>query len=228
MEYLAGSVSRLDTIMNAMKKLMVVASLAVVGFITNANAVVYTFDQITANGNPVIEDQLSIDVTQSGSQALVTFVNAGPVASSITDIYFDDDANVIFDIDSIAFGAGVDFSIGATPGNLPGGNNASPAFSATAGLTADSNPPVSGNGVAPGEYLAVLLNLENGVAYDDLIAALDAGTFRVGMHVQAIGQTCGSESFVNSGRVVVPDAGMTVTMLGIALLAAGALRKRIG
>jgi hypothetical protein len=209
-----------------MKRLSLIA-LMVAGLASTSHAILYSFEQITANGNQAVASQLTMDVTQSGSTVLFTFNNTGPIASSITDIYWDDDAAVLAAFNTITDGPGVDFEPGASPGNLPGGNNASPPFSATAGLTTDSEPPASPNGIAPGEYLYVYVNLAGGKTYNDVIAALDAGNTRVGMHVQSIGTQGGSEGFVNNGRILVPDASMTVTMLGVALLATAALRRRV-
>jgi len=68
---------------------------------------------------------------------------------------FDDGSLVgIFSIDNSD--PGVAFSDPAVPGNLPGANNASPAFVATTGFSADSDPPVQPNGVNPGETLGIL------------------------------------------------------------------------
>jgi hypothetical protein len=74
--------------------------------------------------------QFSVTVTSSGANRVdFTFTNSGPLAASITDIYFDD--GTLLGIASITNGSGVSFSQGATPGNLPAGNNASPPFVAT-------------------------------------------------------------------------------------------------
>jgi hypothetical protein len=163
------------------------------------------FGAITANtvGDPEIgEAQLSVDV-QAGpgaNQVSFTFNNAGPLASSITDIYFDD--GTLLGIASITDGAGVDFEQGASPGNLPAANNADPDFEATAGFTADSEPPAQPNGVNPDEFVTIIFDLIGGQTYADTVAALEDGSLRIGIHVQGFASG-GSESFVNEP----PDDG---------------------
>lgn len=153
-----------------------------------------------------------------GSQVSFTFTNAGPSAASITDIYFDD--GTLLGIASIANGSGVSFSMPATPGNLPAGNNASPAFVATAGFTADSLPPVQPNGVNPGETVAIVFDLLSGGSLADVLAELADGRLRIGLHVQGFASS-GSESFVNTP---LPEPG-ALALLALAV-AALALRRR--
>ncbi len=59
-----------------------------------AHAVPFSFSNISANivGDAAIgEAQLTVEVTDAGNgQVSFLFDNAGPLASSITDVYFDD------------------------------------------------------------------------------------------------------------------------------------------
>lgn len=195
-----------------------------------ANAVSYGFGNITANklaDAAIGEAQLSVNVEASGSQVLFTFLNSGPAASSITDVYFDDGA--LLGIASIINGPGVNFSQGAAPPNLPGGNAVN--FNTTSGFLADSNPPAQPNGVNPGESLGILFNLEAGKTFDDVIAALAlaganpgvdvVGGLRIGIHVQGF-TGGGSESFVNR----VPDGGTTAGLMGLSMLLIGLFGRR--
>lgn len=201
-------------------------ALAAAVLLTAAHASALSFTCIRANGFSeaeclVGEAQFSATVSDlGGGQALLTFSNSGPTPSIIADVYLDDDASVITSIASVQNGAGVEFAIGASPGNLPGGNNASPAFSATTGLTADANAPTGTgkNGADPGESFSLVLNLTGSFA--DVEAAIDGGTLRFGIHGQGLGRTGGSESFVSGPG----DPGGQVPEPGAALLfAAGAL-----
>ncbi len=166
--------------------------------------------------------QLFVDVTAGpgANQISFTFTNVGGSLSSITDVYFDDGS--LLGIASVINGTGVDFSQGATPGNLPAGNNASPPFVATAGFTADSNPAVQPNGVNPGETLTIVFDLVNGKTISDALDELASGAVRIGIHVQGFGDG-GSESFVNSTSV--PEPG-TAALLALALVAIAGVRRR--
>lgn len=196
----------------------------------------YSFTGVTSNNATNIaigESQLSLTVSDAGG-GLVNFVfsNSGPEASSITDIYFDDSVDpALFNtaIDNIDNSdSGVSFTELATPGNLPGGNMI--GFSATRGLTADSDAPVSFNGVNPGESVGVTLALVSGNNFNNVTSALSTGSLRVGIHVQAF-QNGGSESFVNGGESppAVPEpTSLAIFGIGLAGFATRIRKRRRG
>ncbi len=186
-----------------------------------AHAVSYSFFNITNNGNTDVSSQLSVDVTANGSNVDFKFTNAVGVASSIADIYFDD--GTLLAIATITdSGAGVAFTDPATPGNLPGGNNASPPFVTTADFSADSDAPVATNGVnAASEWVTITFSLQGGQTFADTLAALADGSLRIGLHVQAIGTTGGSDSYVNA----VPEPA-TMFMMGLGLFGIGMWARR--
>jgi len=185
-----------------------------------AGATTYNFDGVTANSATNVatgQSQLLLDVTDSGSGTVAfRFSNTGPLASSITDVYWDDQSGALGAMGPISVSAGVAFSQGANPGNLPGGSTIGFSVSPT-GASADSNsgrPGVMANGVNPGEWLTIIWTLVAGVSFNDVIAALDlggdqSGSLRVGIHVQGFSNG-GSESFVNTtpAPVPVPAAGL--------------------
>lgn len=202
-----------------------------------AEAVAYGFDGISSNNaaNELAgENQLSVSVSANETDAgLIAFryENIGTEASSITDIYFEDEALGLFSgIESIAGSAGVSFSEGARPGNLPGGNGAA-NFTTSYGLSADSDPPVEINGVNPGEWVDLMLRLVESRTLADVTDALGSGALRTALHVQGFSNG-GGETFIN-----LPDGESGVGVpapepVGIALLACTALyaarRKRRG
>src|SRR4030042_2649119 len=117
---------------------------------TNASAgTTYSFVNITNNDalNAAIgEAQLFVELGDLlGNQVTFTFGNTGPDASSITQMYFDDGGLLSFaSIDDSL--AGVEFSQGASPPDLPGGNTVVPPFSTTAGLSFGADPPLPPDG----------------------------------------------------------------------------------
>jgi hypothetical protein len=181
---------------------------------------VYDFFKLTSNSSSDVGSQLQMtvdDVALMPTKVSFRFDNLGPLASSITGIYFDDGA--LLGIASINEGPGVQFTQGGSPPNLPAGNTASPPFVTTAGFLADSDPPVQPNGVNPGEWVEIIFNLKLGKTVADVNTALAMGGvdggLRVGLHVQA--QPDGqSDSYLNNFAVVpLPAAAwMGMSLLG--------------
>ena len=202
-----------------MKKLAVLGLLLGASF--GASAQNYSFDCITNNSAAscgVGEAQLSLEVTQSGSTALFKFENSGPAASSITDIYLDWTAafgGLPITMGAITdSGAGVDFSWGASPPQLPG------APSLVAGVNADSNPPAQPNGVNPGEWVTLAVGFSG--SFQDLLGDINSGDLRIGIHVQgfANGQ---SEAFTT--QVPEPET-YAMLLAGLGLMGFVARRRR--
>jgi hypothetical protein len=202
-----------------------IAALAMAGS-ARADGITLGFVRLTNNGNANVASQLTVQVAAVGTnQVSFTFFNAVGIASSITDIYFDD--GTLLGLSGVTSSAGVNFNTPAVPGNLPGGNTAAPPFETTAGWSADSDSPVAPNGVnAAGEWVTITFNLINGKNINDTIAALGNGDLRIGLHVQAIGATNGSDSYINTPGTSVPDGGMTISLLGLALAGLGLVSRR--
>ncbi len=215
----------------------IVAALAFgLGFSVSSHAAMFGFDCITGNNATncdIGETQLSMEVTAFDSNTVsFLFSNAGPAYSSIADIYFDFGAtpNYLLTLPSIpASSAGVSFSLGASPPNLPGGTS----YGFTADVAMDSDSPVQLNGINPGEWLEVHFSLASGGTFADLLAELnaaDSSILRVGLHVQGF-PNGGSESFINGGESVTPvftpvPEPTTIALLGAGLAGFGFTRRR--
>jgi len=217
-----------------MKTIAGAAALALTMAVSAAQAATYSFVGVSNNSatnTATGQNQLSLDVLDLGAgKVSFTFNNAGPLASSIADVYWDDQAKLLRSMGTITGSAGVSFSQGASPPNLPGGQTIGFSVSPN-NAAADSNPPVQPNGVNPGEWLTIVWSLVTGKTYNDVLAALNlggdqSGSLRIGIHVQGFANG-GSESLVNGAPapapVPVPAAG--VLLMG-GLGAMGLLRRR--
>lgn len=182
-----------------------------------ASAASVGFANITNNGNHDLSSQLVMEISAGGGdEVLFKFMNNVGIASSITDVYFDLGTAPSFALGnmSISDQSGVSFSMGANPGDVPGGNII--GFTADAGLTADSKAPAAPNGInALGDYLTISAFLTSGT-FDALLSDLRSGMFRVAMHIQSIadGGLNDSESYVST-TVPLPAAAW---LFGTALL----------
>lgn len=169
-----------------------------------------------------------------GDKVRFKFTNNSNV-SSLTDVYFADGA--LLGISGVTSSSGVSFTGGsASPPDLPGGNNVSPAFQTTAGFLADADSPPTKNGVqnsdAIGEWLAIDFSLKNGKSFADVLAALAlpgslptaaAPWLRVGLHVQSFAGGY-SESFINS-PIPEPEA-YAMLLAGLGLVNFAARRRK--
>jgi hypothetical protein len=189
-----------------------------------AGPLTYGFTQISSNGSPLTASQYSVAVEAYGEgQALFTFTNTAAIASTITGVYFQD--GTLLGIGSL-IEDGVHFSVGGTPGDLPGGNSLNPDFKVTAGFLVHSDKPKPHNGINEStDSLGVIFNLKTGKTFDDVVAALTNGHaspndvwkangadkvgglegLRIGLHVQSINGG-GSESFVSVPILDIPQA----------------------
>lgn len=188
-----------------MKSLSVLLVLIGAVFLCSANpasAVLFGFDNISDNSGVAgtLADQLFVDVSEAGSgQVQFKFSNDGlfvttPIPSVIAEIYWEDSGDVLSG-PSIAgsppTSTGVEFSVlGPSPPPLtfPEGNTI--GFDEDFGVAADSQAPQ--NGVDVGEMLGVLFSGD----FTAVIAALENGYMRIGMHVISINEDF-SDAFVN-------------------------------
>lgn len=179
-----------------------------------ASAVILSFENITGNSVQSAADgesQLFVEALDVAGDASFRFFNIGPANSNLAEIYFDDGS--LLGISTISEIPPVDFELEASPPNLPGSNNISPAFQVTAGFLAQAVDPAPKNGVGPGEEVTIIFDLKSSQTFQDVLDELTDGRLRIGVHV--IGFSNGqSESFVNTA---IPEpAAMSLLLLGVA------------
>lgn len=198
----------------------------ILGLSTNASAsVIYGFEKITDNNVEDLSSQLSITLWDSteansqfglmltGTQILFTVQNNVGIASSIAEVYIDNDSLMGPSIAENSLGGSTNFSGGgASPANLPGGVGI--GFDATDSYSADVNPGPPTNGVsASDDILGLIIGLGSYADFDAVVAAVNDGSLRFGYHVRSIGAAGGSDGYAS--LVPVPAA---VWMLGTGLL----------
>lgn len=167
------------------------------------------------------ETQLAMTFTSGAGWVEFLFTNAGPLASSITDVYWDwadDTARLTDEGATITASNGVTYDWGAKPGSLPGGGSAE--------LSADSEPPAQPNGVNPNESVSFrFLTGLNDTTGADLLS----GLLQIGIHVQGFSDG-GSASFVNGGTTPVaspaPEPETYAMMLAGLAIVGGIARRR--
>ncbi|HBY60981.1 MAG TPA: hypothetical protein DEH78_14255 [Solibacterales bacterium] len=185
--------------------------------------------------NANLATQLKVNVADTAGGAQFTFYNNVGIASSITDIYFDlpgasnttpvpqtlllflsPNAPTITDS-----GAGVAFSDGASPPNLPRNNVPNPDFDSM--YSADSDSPVSANGVSSStEWVRFVFKYASGKDFDDVKDALNDGSLRIGLHVQSIGTASRSDAYINdpyNPPQQVPEPGTYAALIGAGMVA---------
>ncbi|NUN65288.1 hypothetical protein HCU40_11105 [Pseudanabaena biceps] len=176
------------------------------------------------------------DIPNVSGKTLWTFANVGSVNSFIGQIYFDwkglSTAPIaVATINAVGTSAGVNFESGS--GKLPQGQNVKTLLSQTLGfdnssgnkdanivLEADS-PGSNKDGIDANQTLAVIFNSGTASSLESLILA---DKLRVGIHVQGIDPTGGSDAYFD-GAVIPPTPPKPVPVPGFVLgiMAAGAL-----
>lgn len=178
---------------------------------------VYNFQAFGGNGQDVSIPglNLSVEVYADGTGVAFKFQNSSSISSAICDIYYDD--GDLLGISSLNWGTQneVRFSAGASPSNLPGGNNLTPKFETSSPaehFNADSDSPVSKNGISPGEWLIIKFNLINGGSFSNVISQLNSGEIRIGLHIQTLPN---SPNWSDSMPAVNTPEPATMALLGL-------------
>ena len=175
-----------------------------------ASATSVSFDCLSNSSKcSVGEDQLSVEVLAAApGQVSFRLLNEGDEPLTASQLFFDDVAGVLGDLLSVVDGLGVVFLEGGKPDNLKGGNKI--GFAADAFVSAAK--PAKENGVNPGEDVLILFALAGGHTFEDVVAALDDASLRIGVNAK--------KAYVTSGTPVPEPGVLSLPALGAAVWSA--------
>ena len=215
-----------------MKKIFLsIAGVALLS-ISNAAAVQYGFIRSSEANETNFSSDFTLDVTAitGGVQFAVSLAsNTSNTGLFMGDLWFDTASGLFSGVletaDLVALAGTVDYKP-KTSGAFPeAGSGFSPAFVEDQNFHATKN---SSTGVVDrGESLGIKVDLATGKTLADVLAALDDGSLRLGIHVQGF-SSGGSESYASNGRSQVPDSGSTLALFGLVLIALHSFKKKQG
>ncbi len=152
---------------------------------------------------------LTLNISQQGELACFEFSNESTIELGIAGVFFEHGPLTAFD--SLIEGPGTQFSWPASPDELPGGHTLIPPFDTW--FSADADPPVSKNGIDPGESVTFLFKMGEGLTVQEVGDLLAGSEVRIGAHV--VGFPDGSsESAVttpepSTGLLLLAGLGLT-------------------
>jgi hypothetical protein len=181
--------------LNLVKSLLAVAGVAALSALSAAPASAFTFSNITGGDTPgdAYASNFGFNVINQGNSVLFDifhYQTAAPAGIFISKVFFDDNGylsqprvNANNNLGQVAFTGG------ANNDQLPqGGNNFTTDYSFT------RNP---GNGNANGIQAGEKLQLAFVGNYNNVVTALNDGSLRLGLHVQALPNGA-SDSYISS------------------------------
>ena len=222
--YLKIKVPRMKSPLTLVKSLLAVAGVAAVSAVSAAPAWAFSFSNI-AGGDTVGDayvKSFTFDVLNGGSSVFFHIFNSGDAAAPnmfISKVFFDDNGYLSEPSLYGTNGSQVRFSGGASNEPLPQAGN---------GFTTDyafSHQTGADNvfGIQGGEILGGLKFTGN---YNNVISALNNGTLKLGLHVQALPNGA-SDYYISSSSGNTQDTPEPLTMLAAgAALGFGTMFKK--
>jgi hypothetical protein len=212
--YLKIKVPTMKSPLNLVKSLLAVAGVAALSAVSAAPASAFSFSNIAGGDTPgdAYVNSFSFDVFNLGSSVLFNIRNSGDAAAPtmfISKVLFDDNGYLSAPSLNLNNNIGdVAFSGGAGKDQLPQGGK---------GFTTDyafSRNNGAGNalGIQAGESLAVSFTAD----YNNVISALNSGSLKLGLHVQALPNGA-SDSYISSGNTQDTPEPLTMLAAGAAV-----------
>jgi len=210
--YLKIKMPTMKSPLNLVKSLLAVAGVAAVSAVSAAPAWAFSFSNIAGGDTPgdAYANNFGFNVNAVSQSGLVVFDifnygNAAAPSMFISKVFFDDN-NKYLSGPSVNFSniGQVGFSGGANNDQLPQGGN---------GFTTDySFSRVPGPGNAWGVQAGEKLGLSFVANYNNVISALNDGSLKLGLHVQALPNGA-SDSYLSSSSGNTQDTPEPLTML---------------
>jgi len=196
----------------------------------------YGFSQLTSN-TVNIASNFDFQLFDLGSQIGVRFINTGPIASRIEEVYFYDGHLITNGTIVGPSGVFTRENSAVAPGDLPGFMPTKTGMHLTRFYAADAGS--KGSGVSVGGFVDFKFDLLSGITLDrvihDLTENLNPGPtatpFYVGIHVQDIGTSGKSDSYLASPSIATSPSPQPVPLpapvwAGLTLMGGTALRRK--
>lgn len=190
-----------------------------------ARAEFYSFNCFhvgNASGDCTTGLAYSVNVAGGAGNATLAFANTSSTGNTVvSEIYFDYSDTAF--LAASTSGSGTNFGIdGAQPPNLPS-QNTYPGSPFVTDFGIDAESPSTNFGINNGETLNVVLN---GITGDQLIAGLNNGSIRVGLHVQGLSLPSGGGTSAEYAIAPVPEPSTWAMLLaGLGMLGFMARRR---
>jgi len=208
--YLKIKMPTMKSPLNLVKSLLAVAGVAALSAVSAAPAWAFSFSNIAGGDTPgdAYANSFTFDVVDQGlSLVFFNIKNSGNAAAPsmfISKVFFDDNGYLSGPSANVSNIGEVAFNGGASKDQLPqGGNNFTTDY-------AFSRLPGAGNafGIQAGETLVLGFKAN----YNNVISALNDGTLKLGLHVQALPNGA-SDSYLSSSSGNTQDTPEPLTML---------------
>ena len=196
------------------KSILAVAGVATISAVSAAPASAFSFGNIAGGDTwgDAYQNSFTFDVIESGSSVIFNISNSGNAAASsmfISKVLFDDSGYLSAPSANVGNSPNVAFTGGASNDQLPQGGN---GFTTDYAFTRDNG---AGNkwGVQGGETLGLSFTGN----YNNVVAALNSGALKLGLHVQALPDGK-SDSFMSStGNTEDTPEPLTMLAAGVAV-----------